>query len=274
MEMRAISTVLDVAVFLLLLSASVWTVAMIPDFQTEHVTVDDTATVLGTTTAQIEHDVRGSERQAHGTLAVLLGRAAVANSSLDGESLAPSRGDFGGHVCSTTRARIAEPNRTHVSVNWEPYHGAPLRGTVSVGPAPPPAADVTVATLAVPSPAETRQEDALGVADDGYRAVASVVASAVAETLLPDSRMEASASRQSPTAVVSSTRFRAFSAGLDVSVDSLLAEGGVSTARNRVSQALADRFAADMRERFATPGRAARAVRVRTIEVVIRRWTV
>jgi hypothetical protein len=272
--MRAISTVLDVAVFLLLLSASVGTLAMIPDFQTGPVTVDDTATVLGTTTAKIEHGVRGSERRAHGTLAVLLGRAAVANSSIEGESLAPSRSDFGGQVCSTTRARIADPNRTNIAVSWEPYGGAPLRGSVTVGPAPPPAADVTVATLTVPSPAETHQEDALRVVDGGYQAVATVVANAVAETLLPGSRLEASASRQSPTAVVSSTRFRAFSAGLGLSVDSLLAEGKISTARNRVSQALADRFAADMRERFATPERAASAVRVGTIDVVIRRWTV
>jgi hypothetical protein len=145
---RAISTAVDAVVFLLLVSAAV-SVLAVPSERPARLHADDTAALLATSTATVSHTPPGAERgrRASGTYAGLLARAAVADARLDGRRLTPQTGFVRG-VRDRTAAVIGP--RTQVSARWAPYEGAPLAGQVTVGPDPPPAADLHVETVRVP----------------------------------------------------------------------------------------------------------------------------
>jgi hypothetical protein len=271
--MRAISSVVDVAVFLLLVSAAIATLTLVPDSDPGPVEVDERADLLASTTADVEYTLEGADREAHGTVAALLARAAVANASLDGRSLSRGHERFVGEAEAATRRTLGPANRTQVLVRWVPYRGAPLRGTVRVGADPPAGRDVTVATLSVPAPTSPRRERAARRArEDGFRGVASVAARGTVDALLPESRATLPSARVSPAATVSSHRFRALAGATGATVEGPLSRENVSAANARVVDGLAARFEADMRERFDTPEAAAAAVRVGTVRITLRRW--
>lgn len=270
--MRAISTVLDVAVFLLLVSAAVATVAYAPAQERPDVSSGETAAVLATTTATVEYDLRGDRRESHGTLAALLGRATVANATLDGVSVAPFTGDFVATVGEEVRSVLSAPNRTQISAQWTPYPGAPVRSRVVVGPSPPPGVDVAASTLTVPGPVRAVDTAELERAPGGYRPVARAVATAVTETLLPTTRFDASLGRASPTRRSSVSRFRTVGLTLDVSVRPELAAGNVSAAHGTVTRALAGVLAESLASEFASPSEAHDAVRTGVVRVTVRRW--
>ena len=271
--MRAISNVVDVAVFLLLVSAAVATLTLVPDSEPEPVVVDERANLLASSTADVEYTLEGADREAHGTIAGLLARAAVANASIDGRELSGGHDCFVDEVEAATRQTLGPVNRTQVLVSWVPYRGAPVHGTVRVGANPPGGRDVTVATLSVPAPTPPRQERAPARAREaGFSGVASVAARATVDTLLPESRATLHSARPSPAATVASRRFRALAGATGTTVEGQLSRGNVSAANARVADGLADRFEADMRERFGTPAEAAGAVRVGTVRITLRRW--
>ena len=66
--MRAISTVLDVALFVLLVSAAVGTLTLAGPPTKADSSVDETADVLATSTLSVEYELRGQTRHAHGTV--------------------------------------------------------------------------------------------------------------------------------------------------------------------------------------------------------------
>jgi hypothetical protein len=51
-----------------------------------------------------------------------------------------------------------------------------------------------------------------------------------------------------------------------------LTTGDVAVARHRAVDGLAEAFAADMRDRFATPEAAAASLGVGTVQITLRRW--
>lgn len=270
--MRAVSTVLDVAVFLLLVSAAVGTLVLADPHQETETSVDETADVIASSTLSVEYDLRGETRRAHGTLGVMLGRATVANASIDGERLSGTDGAFRERVRAETRERLVAPNRTQIVTRWTPYRGSPLGGSLTVGPAPPPDRAVHSATLTVPAPVPANYEAAMAASDDGYESVAAPVATAVADGLLPDNRVDASVFRESPTAIGTSHRYRVLASGTGVSVSDLLASGAVGPAHDRLSHGLRRTFAADMRARFETPAAAAETVATGRVHITVRRW--
>lgn len=269
--MRAISTVLDVAVFLLLLSAAVGMLSLSPAGEPNPVESDDAATMLAATTADITYTLAGAERHAHGTVATLVAHGAVANVSIDGHSVRSSR-SYREQLENVLYDRTPAANRTQMVARWEPYRGAPVSGEMTLGSTPPPGADVSARRLRVPGPAAPIQSTAKNLGADGYRDVAAVAAREVTSTLLPGTRVDASASRDSPTAAIAEERFRSFASALDVSVDAQLDAGDVSSARRQVTAALTDQFERDMRHRFDSPRRAAESLRTGTVDIVLRRW--
>ncbi len=271
--MRAISSVVDVTVFLLLVSAAVATLTLVPDGDPEPVVVDERADLLASTTAEVEYTVRGSERRAHGTVASLLARGAVANASIDGRSLAPAHRRYVDEVRATTRRTLGPANRTQVLVRWVPYRGAPVQGRVRVGADPPPGRTVTVATLSVPAPSAPRGDQAeTSARERGFRGVAAVAARATADALLPASRVPLPSGRISTASVVASQRFGTLAGATDASVEGPLSRGNVTAAHESVVVGLADRYEADMRERFETPEAAAKALRAGRVRITLRRW--
>ena len=272
--MRAVSTVLDVSLFLLLVSAAVGTLVLANPPEPTETDADETAELLASSTLSVEYDIRGETRRAHGTMGSLLARAATADASMNGRPLSSMDGSFRETVRTGVRERLAAPNRTRVVARWWPYRGAPLGGTVTVGPTPPPGTDVHTATVSVPAPVQDSAPAAVAAesAVGRYDAVARTVAAAVADGLLPENRVDASAVRESPTAIASAHRYRAVGRATDADVTGPLAAGAVETAHERAVDGLTAALAEDMREQFETPASAADAVRTGTVRITVRRW--
>lgn len=270
--MRAVSTVLDVAVFLLLVSAAVGALVLAePPEQTDS-RADETAEIVASSTLSIEYDLGGQTRRAHGTIAELLARAAVANATIEGESVSSMEQGFSEQVETETSARLVASNRTQIVARWAPYRGGPLQGRTVVGPEPPDGTDVHSATVTVSVPVSASHERAADRTGEGYDAVARAVAVAVADGLLPDNRVDASVFRESPATSATIHRYEAIGEATGTGVAGLLDSGSVGTAHNRLVAALARTFAADMRDRFDTPATAAEAVQTGTVRITVRRW--
>lgn len=271
--MRGISSVVDVTVFLLLVSAAVATLALVPDPKPDAVMVDDRANVLSSVTADVEYTHGGADRQAHGTVASLLARGAIANATVDGRPLSDDHRAFARRIRNVTLRTLGPENRTQVVVRWTPYGGSPIRGTFRVGPTPPPRRDVSVTTITVPAPTSRIDGRAATQArTSGFRGVASATARTTADALLPESRATLPSGRPSPGSAVVSDRFRTLADATRTSVDGPLSRGNVSLARRRIVEGLTDRFAADMRTRFDEPVEAAESLRIETVRIALRRW--
>ncbi|UTF53019.1 DUF7284 family protein [Natronosalvus rutilus] len=173
---RAVSTVLDVALCLVLMSAAVGVLGiyLAGDEDTGH--TPETAThaveLLDSTTVSVEYtlepalerapegaygepdDYTRSEltRVTHGPAAGVLADAALANVSLEDEPLTQE-----GHLFATAiEGPIASEfavvdGDVAVAAHWTPYEGAPLEGRASIGPTPSPTADVSSVSMTVPS---------------------------------------------------------------------------------------------------------------------------
>jgi len=269
--MRAVSTVMDVAVFVLLVAAAVGTLVVVDPPAGTDTSADETAEVVASSTLSVEYELRGSTRRAHGTMGSLLARGAVADATLRGSAISETSDDYRETVRSATRQKLAAPERTQLEVRWEPYPDAPIQGSLAVGSTPPDGIDVHTATVTVPAPVPDS-----GVADgsrpSSYDPVAYAVAQAVAGGLLPSNRVDASVYRESPTAVATSARYRAIAGETDVSVDELLIRGNVGAAHSRIVDGLARLFAEDMQRQFDSPEDAAIAVRTGEVDIIVRRW--
>ena len=156
MTNRAVSSILDVTVCLLLISASAITLThapMAPDRE-ESDRADATLDVLTTSTTWVEYappNASGSNRTAHGTLASLLAAGAVANVTAHGESITPKSDAFRRVVARAVRRMATRMDvRMQVLARWQPKLGDPVRGRFVVGPSPPPSVAVHAASTTVP----------------------------------------------------------------------------------------------------------------------------
>jgi hypothetical protein len=263
---RGVSTVLDVAVCLLLVGAAMTTLAVgIPD-EGRHAVGDSTATdadVPARTLATVTSGVSGPRnRTVHGTLADHLGRAAVSNTSLDGDPLSDS--EYAGAV--TVETAETTGRRVAVTARWEPYPGAPLRGTATAGRMPPAGADVAVTrhVLATGIDAPTTDPDSFGT-------LARALATAYVEWRFPPERTR-TALVDERTASATADRYRAAAAPLGADIEAALAEADTRRANELLARALADRLEADLRERYDTPTAAAEASAPDRAVLVVRRW--
>ncbi|MEF8886628.1 MAG: hypothetical protein V5A30_02390 [Haloarculaceae archaeon] len=262
---RAVSTVLDTMVFLVLVSAAALVVTA-PPVEPVNAPADDTAEVVATSTATVEYEFGRGEtvrRHASGTYAGLLARAAVANATLGGEHLAPAGPAFAASVRKETSAVLGA--NVQVSARWAPYPGAPVAGQVTVGPDPPPRADVHVARFRVPVSVPATEPERT------YGGVARGVADAVAQGVLPDDGSE--------LPLDGGPRWEAVSRRVDVlggqeaKIARRHASGGNATAaRDVAAKALAGVLATDLGRQFDSPDEAAEAVSTGTATVVVRQW--
>jgi hypothetical protein len=248
--MRAISTVLDVTVCLLRVSAAVGTL-LVPTTSVPTVSADETAEQLATTTTNVSAPVGPIGGRAFGTTAELLGRAAVANLTLSGERLTPTTVRFRSAVRRRVRQLIDRaPARTAVTANWRPYSGAPIRGRLTVGPSPPPRATVSTARLSVSLPVRSDWTDAA----EGYDALAHALSGEILAYTLPRGN--------GPSRPVDRVDERI------AAYDRVLGSSSVADRR----RSLAGRLAADLRHRFDTPAAAVDALRPARIVIVVREW--
>jgi hypothetical protein len=255
-----VSTVLDVAVCLLLIGAAVATLTAAPPTGTDAApTADGTAAVLATTTAGIPD--RADTR--HATLAAHLGHAAVTAAALDGRRLVAT--DYTGSVRGETARTV--PERAYVTARWRPFPGASIAGDLAAGRDPPASADVAAATLTVdigieaPAPSD----------DPSFESIADRLATAVVEWLFPPRRTR-TALLDPRTAPATADRYRSAGDVLGVNVRPALQDAEVRATNAALAAALADRLAAALRAGYDSPDAASDAVSVDTTTVTIRRW--
>ncbi|MDS0220679.1 hypothetical protein NDI54_04850 [Haloarcula sp. S1AR25-5A] len=286
---RAMSAVADVTVFLLLVGAAAGAV-------TSGVAVDQPATTnpaatqastLATSTASVEYEliVPASEhrkppdtatlrqRTSHGTVAELLGEAAMSGVTVDGERLSRTGTDFEAKVGATTRDRLHNPgHRTSIRVAWSPYPGAPVKSEYRVGDRPPATVDVRAATVTVPSGMENVSEPAQEAArTNGYDGVATVVARSVVDGLFPPAQSRYALRGDYPSDVLMSTRYERMG---DLTGTTVAVERQSTAEMNReLTAALAARLRTDMRSRYDSPADAASTVQASRVRVTVRTWS-
>lgn len=290
-HVRGASTVLDAAVFLLLVTAAVATLTA------SIAPVDDgpgagrAAEIVATSTVAVTYSLAPGTRHAderlvtfpvesspefgraaHGTHASLLAAAAVGNVTVRGTQLTHTYDGFERAVANATEN--ATRRRVTVRAVWTPYRGAPVRGQASTGPQPPVDADVSAVTLTVDSDLPTvrgRARDA--ASEDGYAGVARVVARAVVRGLFPPNETRLALHGDYPVDALMEYRYRRAGRLLNASVAEAVVDAETERANRRLSQSLTAPFERDIRASFSTPEAAARAVRVGEVRVVVRRWS-
>lgn len=287
---RALSTVLDVAVFLLLVSAAATTLTL-PTEEPAAPDAEPARTVVATSTASVNYSLSpgaraadprltrfprtdGPEfrRHAHGSLGGLLGEAAVRNASIDGRLVTHTATGMAASVGNATAA--ATGPRTHVRATWRPFRGSSITGKVAAGTPPPADATVAAETLTVDSGVTERRTRALRAANrSGFEGVARVAANATVRLLVPADGMRLALHGDYPVDRLAAHRYRRLGRLLDANVSTAVVEEQPRVANDALRDALAGRFEAAMRAEFDTPQAAARAVRAGEVRVVVRRWS-
>lgn len=257
---RAVSTVLDVSVCLLLIGAAASTLVLaVPEERDpSEPNADTVANSLGTTTAAVE--VAG-DRRSHGTFAEHLSRAALESGSIGGDRLLAST--YPDTVDRAVRNHTDE--RAYVTARWEPYPNASLRGRIAVGSAPPATADVSTTRRTVDS--GIVEPDAAG----GFDSLAASLSAAYIEHLFPPERTRAEL-LDPRTARRTADRYRVIAAVLGVTVGSELAAADTRAANERLARALGDRVESDLEAGYPSVRVARDATAVGSIELVVRRW--
>lgn len=176
-QRRAISTVVDVAVALVLISGAIGVLAVVPSEKSEPVS-DRSYTVetLSATTVNFtysvdseiatvdtdhlvdsEHEQRDTTYAFEGSLARGLAVAAITNSTTakrhsDNSRRKPNNHSFVRALESAlAETQLLDSSQRQVHAVWKPFDGANISGTVSFGPAPPSDVDTTISHLTVPS---------------------------------------------------------------------------------------------------------------------------
>lgn len=216
---RAVATVLDVGLALLLIGAAVALIGTTlygeptPGEQPE--SAERTATTLVSSTITIEYD-RSAVRESsawvepegvadddfvqtdYGPAGVLLADAAVANAHYD-DTLVLEYGPALEDAVSASSSDILTgvTNNYYLLARWEPYTNSTVQGSVTAGFAPPPDRDLRQAELTISSGIDSINETAVAseyaaVAtrsgndyEDGYGVIAEAIAAEIVEGQFP-----------------------------------------------------------------------------------------
>lgn len=101
-------------------------------------------------------------RTDHGSPIGLMADAALANHQLDGEPVLAYGDDYEEAVDWAIRQNLLGGERNfYIIAEWEPYEGAGINGTATAGERPPPNADISSTTTTVPSGFEPVDEERL-----------------------------------------------------------------------------------------------------------------
>lgn len=288
------STALDAVVAILVVGAAITLLVGTQGTAGGPPDPDSTLQTLSTGTTTVEYDyspargaepastVSGSEsdsrwtasrRTASGSYAGLLVRATLSTLSIeDRPQSRPDSGDFRDAVRTETRAAI--PPRTQVAVRWQPYPNAHVQARLTVGPTPPPDADLSAAFTSVSSGMSTARAEARTAArTEGYAGLSRVLADRIVAGVFPPRRTGAALRDGYPVAPAVARRYHRLGDAYGVDVEGPVRERRSAEANARLAGAVADRIEADLRAEFDTPEAAARAVRLDRVDLVVRRWS-
>jgi len=257
---RGVSTVLDVAVCLLLVGTAVATLAAAPPSSGDDPPdADVPARTVATTTTAVPVD----NRTRHGPLAAHLASAAITGATVDGRRILEV--SYPKTVRETTAGATDEG--VFVTSSWEPYPDAAVRGRLEAGEKPSTSADVSAAMLTVESGIEPPGPDA----SDSFRALARALASAWVNWLFPPERTRV-ALVDPRTGSRTAARYRSVGDAFGTDVDAAVTDADVMTANEALADALATQFETDLRASYTTPGAAASEITIHEVTIVVRRW--
>ncbi|WP_332898327.1 DUF7284 family protein [Haladaptatus sp. CMSO5] len=265
------STVVDVCLFLLLLSGAVVAFMVPPATDGQPPDAEAEAQALATSTTDVLVPRTAGETTHHrGTYAALVADATVANLTGPG-----GRGDPAPTQATETAVENAtrRPNaQVAVTAKWQPYPGAPLTGCFSAGNRPPEGTQARTATLAVPSELPQARTTALdAAARDGYAGVATVIAETIVQgSVTPESQLEPR--RTDPAAKATRRRAQRLASALGVNIEDALESGDSDAVRRVLRETLKAQLEADLRDSFETPHAAAEAVSVSTVRLTVTVW--
>lgn len=211
------------------------------------------------------------DRTASGTYAELLTRATLATLTVDEQPATTAGDDLRDAVDAATMATIGA--QTQVVVLWQPYPNAHLRAKLTVGPTPPPDADLSAASTTVQSGIPPARDDAQSAAETaGYSGVSRVVAHRVVDGVFPPERTALALRSGYPVAALTANRYYRFGDAYGVDLERPVRDRRPADANDRLASALAGRIEADLRAEFDSPDAAARAIDTDHVEIVVRRW--
>lgn len=283
------ATVLDACLCLLLVSAAAVTVASVPTPDVGVDRADSAADTLAATTSfnyTLSPGARRADpelasfdrthgqaftRHSRGSLASLLGRAAVRTARIDGELPTHTATDFAAKAHGATRAAL--PPKTQVVVSWRPYPGAHLGQTVSIGPTPPADADVNAALVRVPSGFAPPERASRIAERSGFGGLSRTIASSLVEGLVPPSQARIALAGDPPVSTLMRYRYRRLAQLYGATVSEPLARGDLHTVNRRLEAHIAARVEADLRSQYDSPTRAARHLGLGTVELSVRTWS-
>lgn len=272
---RGISTAVDVALFLLLVSAAVTMLVYgLEGEEDDCADPERIAETLAATTTAVEYtlepiadrDDTGTfddadfeseayERVGHGPVAGLLAEAAVTNVRIEGERLTHAGEDFEDAVERNALSTLEGEPDVHVFATWKPYEGASIEGQASAGRTPPPDVDVSTATMTVSSGLAPVDERAVaaGYDADGFEGASRPIANAIVEGYLPAEESQFALERQGIDRALVVYRYQRFADVLEVDLDaeegSLSRSGADAVAANeRLAEELATIIAADLED--------------------------
>lgn len=297
---RAVSTVADVSLALLIISASVVTLGLYlqeRDRGETHRTVeaDNTAETLTVSTVSVEYvytpllddgyTPEEATRSVHGSAAQLLAEAAVSMATFPagGEQrlLTEAGLRFEGSVDAAVRSRlVGANNRTQVIAAWQPYRDARVSGTATAGQTPPGDVDVSTATITVANgmPAVDSTAVRSAVAAGNYEAAAEPIARAIVEGLFPPQETQTALESTGFRRDLAVSRYEELGDTLGVDYGGVVADrerADALAANQKLVTALKTVVAEDLQrvhDDGATAAAIADSVSVARVTIIVRTW--
>lgn len=293
---RAVSTVVDVSIALLLVSVAV---AILVSFTPPAASPDDTpeSTTVGSTLTSTtvdanytiddlvesavadpgEYDENDRQRIAHGTIGAHLATIAIANLELEGSHLSFGSADYEAQLDETIRAILAESNtRGNVTAVWEPIPGGQIRGTTSLGEAVPPHTDVSVTTMTVPSGIDAVSgESNTGVVS--FDGLAQRLAANIVEAYLPERNAQRALESSGLDRELTVHRYGTFADVLGIDANALdthltATTANATQANHYLEEALASLLQPHLENQFETPQAAVDGVALDDVRITVRTW--
>lgn len=225
-EARAISTVVDVTLALVLISASVTMLVVFMDgddaesqpIEADRVgetTMSTTFTVTYSLEPITEHDEAGIfdsgagtddlpehafERTTHAPISAHIADAAIANITFWGERMSTAGEQYQESIDGQLRGEFTgAQSKVRIDAYWRPYDGSKVIGHAGAGPAVPEYEDVNSVTMTVPSGFEDVSDDIREVRTAGaedFNRSARLITKAIVDGLLPPEEMQRALERQ------------------------------------------------------------------------------
>jgi hypothetical protein len=307
-ERRGLSTVADVSLALVLVVASVG--VFVAYLNTEERSHDpgaaaQTADTLGASTLNVTYslepvletdsgmvpavgdedapyDAVDFERSTHGSTLGHVARAALSNAQFGPEQGGVYPLAVGDGYTETLEERllvslVGAQFATNVTAVWEPFDGASIRGTARFGQPIPHDAERSVVRATVPSELPAVREEALSAVDgteEGYEAVAQVVARAIVEGALGDTERELETDSVERAVVVSRyLRFGEAVGGVDFDDNLDRSSADPDPVNGALVDALAGELSTELEDSFDTPENAAGTVSTGMVTISVTTWT-